>query len=62
MIIISNGIRSYAFMQYIKIEWNENDVAENLALPPESGIFMRPFGGYQLPRSSQAVEPNIWLT
>ncbi|CAH8481035.1 unnamed protein product [Schistosoma curassoni] len=23
---------------------------------------MRPFGGYQLPRSSQAVEPNIWLT
>ncbi|CAH8480444.1 unnamed protein product [Schistosoma margrebowiei] len=62
MIIISNGICSYAFMQYIKIEWNENDVAENLALPPESGIFMRPFGGYQLPRSSQAVEPNIWLT
>ncbi|CAH8484721.1 unnamed protein product [Schistosoma rodhaini] len=62
MIIISNGIRSYAFMQYIQVEWNENDVAENLALPPESGIFMRPLGGYQLPRSSQAVEPNIWLT
>ncbi|KAH8850488.1 egf-like domain protein [Schistosoma japonicum] len=62
MIIISNGIHSYAFMQYIQIEWNENDVAENLALPPESGIFMRPFGGYQLPRSSHAVEPNIWST
>ncbi|CAH8461766.1 unnamed protein product [Schistosoma turkestanicum] len=62
MTIISNGIRSYAFMQYIQIEWNENDVAENLALPPESGIFMRPLGGYQLPRSSQAVEPNIWST
>ncbi|XP_018649203.1 egf-like domain protein [Schistosoma mansoni] len=62
MTIISNGIRSYAFMQYIQVEWNENDVAENLALPPESGIFMRPLGGYQLPRSSQAVEPNIWLT
>ncbi|KAK4473632.1 hypothetical protein MN116_002984, partial [Schistosoma mekongi] len=62
MIIISNGIHSYAFMQYIQIEWNENDVAENLALPPESGIFMRPLGGYQLPRSSHAVEPNIWST
>ncbi|CAH8484798.1 unnamed protein product [Heterobilharzia americana] len=62
MIIVSNGIHSYAFMQYINIEWNENDIPEDLALPPESGIFMRPLGGYQLPRSSQAVEPNIWST
>nr|CAH8827483.1 unnamed protein product [Trichobilharzia regenti] len=60
MIIVSNGVHSYAFMQYINIEWNENDVIEDLALPPESGIFMRPLGGYQLPRSSQAVEPSIW--
>ncbi|CAH8829893.1 unnamed protein product [Trichobilharzia szidati] len=60
MIIVSNGAHSYAFMQYVNIEWNENDVIEDLALPPESGIFMRPLGGYQLPRSSQAVEPSIW--
>lgn len=60
LIIISNGILSYAIMQYSKVQWNEENAPDKLFLPPEAGIFMRPLGGYQLPRSGHQVQPILW--
>ncbi|TPP61215.1 Tenascin [Fasciola gigantica] len=62
VIIVSNGVSSYATFQYWNIQWPELDKVVSNALAPEAGIFMRPLGGYQLPRSGHSVQTSLWMT
>ncbi|VDP67782.1 unnamed protein product [Echinostoma caproni] len=62
VIILTNGVSSYATFQYWNIEWPELDVVVSNSLAPEAGIFMRPLGGYQLPRSGHSVQTSLWTT
>ncbi|CAL8078363.1 unnamed protein product [Calicophoron daubneyi] len=60
VIIFTDGVHSYSFIQYWDINWPEKGVISSGALPPEAGIFMRPLGGYQLPRSNHSVDVELW--
>ncbi|TGZ59726.1 hypothetical protein CRM22_008913 [Opisthorchis felineus] len=60
LLILSDGSKSYAVLQYISIEWPEKDITVSSAKPPEAGIFMKHPNGFQLPRSGQSVEVFKW--
>ncbi|GAA31322.2 tenascin [Clonorchis sinensis] len=60
LLILTDGSKSYAVLQYISIEWPEKDITVSSAKPPEAGIFMKHPNGFHLPRSGQSVEVFKW--